>query len=281
VNVNTAAAFTPSVGRHPALRFTAQVVGYLGLDPRVRQSGFSEAQHGHISKAGSSEARHMLGEAAWSVAMPTGPMRAFFERIRAPRSQVAATATAAQAVRRSSGTSSPGGGLGLRAAGAHAPEAAAARAARRRAAPARQATRTTRFAGATCTSESARSRPKGSSPIDADRRLAADRKEGCRCDTEAASRGPSVRPARGRAQPAPRPALKLLVRGTQAEPGAIPLRLPSGLGGHRLLQVVSLLSDSPRSGPGRRSRAPSAAVCGCRAGGSARALVGQAGSSMG
>jgi len=72
---------------------------------------------------------------------------------------------------------------------------------RRRAAPARQATRTTRFAGATCTSESARSRPKGSSPIDADRRLAADRKEGCRCDTEAASRGPSVRPARGRAQP--------------------------------------------------------------------------------
>ncbi len=37
----------------------------------------------------------MLGEAAWSVTMTVGPMRAFFERIRARRGpQVAATATA-------------------------------------------------------------------------------------------------------------------------------------------------------------------------------------------
>ncbi len=37
----------------------------------------------------------MLGEAAWSVAMTPGPMRAFFERIRARRGrQVAATSTA-------------------------------------------------------------------------------------------------------------------------------------------------------------------------------------------
>jgi transposase len=64
------------------------------LDPKVRQSGNEAARHGHISKAGSSEARHMLGEVAWKVARTPGPMRAFFERVRARRgAQVAATAT--------------------------------------------------------------------------------------------------------------------------------------------------------------------------------------------
>ena len=95
VNVNTAAAFIAAVGdirRFPSAR---QLVGYLGLDPRVRQSGNAEPRHGHISKTGSSLARGMLGEAAWSVAQTPGPLRAFFERIRARKgSQVAATATA-------------------------------------------------------------------------------------------------------------------------------------------------------------------------------------------
>jgi transposase len=95
VNVHTAAAFIAAIGdigRFPSAR---QLVGYLGLDPRVRQSGNAGARHGHISKAGSSLARHMLGEAAWSVAQTPGPLRAFFERIRARRGpQVAATATA-------------------------------------------------------------------------------------------------------------------------------------------------------------------------------------------
>lgn len=96
VNVNTASAFMAAVGdirRFPSAR---QLVGYLGLDPRVRQSGNSEPRHGHISKTGSSLARGMLGEAAWSVAQTPGPLRAFFERVRARRGpQVAATATAA------------------------------------------------------------------------------------------------------------------------------------------------------------------------------------------
>lgn len=95
VNVNTAAAFMASVGDIRRFDSPRKLVGYLGLDPRVRQSGSSQPHHGHISKAGCSEARHMLGEAAWSVAMTAGPMRAFFERIRARRGpQVAATATA-------------------------------------------------------------------------------------------------------------------------------------------------------------------------------------------
>lgn len=95
VNVQTAAAFMAAVGdirRFPSAR---QLVGYLGLDPRVRQSGNSEARHGHISKTGSSLARGMLGESAWSVAQTPGPLRAFFERVRARKGpQVAATATA-------------------------------------------------------------------------------------------------------------------------------------------------------------------------------------------
>ena len=95
VSLQTAAAFMASVGdirRFPSAR---QLVGYLGLDPRVRQSGNAEARHGRISKAGSSLARGMLGEAAWSVAQTPGPLRAFFERIRARKGpQVAATATA-------------------------------------------------------------------------------------------------------------------------------------------------------------------------------------------
>lgn len=95
VNLHTAAAFMASVGDIRRFASARQLVGYLGLDPRVRQSGNAEARHGRISKAGSSLARGMLGEAAWSVAQTPGPLRAFFERIRARKGpQVAATATA-------------------------------------------------------------------------------------------------------------------------------------------------------------------------------------------
>jgi hypothetical protein len=99
VNVQTAATFMASVGdirRFPSPR---KLVSYLGLDPRVRQSGSGPARHGRISKAGASEARHMLGEVAWKVTLTPGPLRAFFERVRARRGpQVAATATARKLV---------------------------------------------------------------------------------------------------------------------------------------------------------------------------------------
>jgi transposase len=99
VNVLTAPAFMASVGdigRFPSPR---KLVSYLGLDPRVRQSGNEPARHGRISKAGAAEARHMLGEVAWKVSRTAGPLRAFFERVRARRGpQVAATATARKLV---------------------------------------------------------------------------------------------------------------------------------------------------------------------------------------
>lgn len=99
VNLQTAAAFMASVGDVARFSTPGKLVSYLGLDPRVRQSGSAPAHHGRISKAGASEARHMLGEAAWKVTLTPGPLRAFFERVRARRgTQVAATATARKLV---------------------------------------------------------------------------------------------------------------------------------------------------------------------------------------
>jgi transposase len=95
VNVQTAATFMASVGDIRRFSTPGKLVSYLGLDPRVHQSGNGPARHGRISKAGPSETRHMLGEVAWKVMMTPGPLRAFFERIRARRGpQIAATATA-------------------------------------------------------------------------------------------------------------------------------------------------------------------------------------------
>ncbi|MFZ1175921.1 MAG: IS110 family transposase [Mycobacterium sp.] len=99
VNVQTAATFMASVGDIHRFSSPRKLVSYLGLDPRVRQSGNGPARHGRISKTGASEARHMLGEAAWKVTLTPGPLRAFFERVRARRGvQIAATATARKLV---------------------------------------------------------------------------------------------------------------------------------------------------------------------------------------
>ena len=62
-----------------------KLVAYLGLDPKVRQSGEAPARSGRISKRGSASARWALVEAAWSVVKQPGPLRAFYERVRARR----------------------------------------------------------------------------------------------------------------------------------------------------------------------------------------------------
>jgi hypothetical protein len=77
------------------LQRRSKLVSYVGLDPKVRQSGEAPARHGHISKQGPGEARHMLCEAAWVVVRTPGPLRAFYERVRARRgAQIALVATA-------------------------------------------------------------------------------------------------------------------------------------------------------------------------------------------
>jgi hypothetical protein len=62
-----------------------RLVAYLGLDPKVRQSGEAPARSGRISERGSASARWALVEAAWSVVRQPGPLRAFYERLRARR----------------------------------------------------------------------------------------------------------------------------------------------------------------------------------------------------
>jgi transposase len=95
VNLVSAATFVATVGDIARFETPRKLVSYVGLDPRVRQSGEAPARHGHISKQGSAAARHMLCEAAWIVVRAPGPLRAFYERLRARRgAQIALVATA-------------------------------------------------------------------------------------------------------------------------------------------------------------------------------------------
>jgi hypothetical protein len=95
VNVITAATFLAAIGDIRRFRSPRKLVGYLGLDPKVRQSGPGPASHGRISKQGSAPTRYALVEAAWSVVRQPGPLHAFYERIRSRRRhQVAIVATA-------------------------------------------------------------------------------------------------------------------------------------------------------------------------------------------
>jgi transposase len=95
VDVTVAMSITAAVG--PFSRFDSpnKLVRYLGLNPRVKQSGEQPAAHGRIAKQGRAHARGMLVEAAWVAVKTPGPLRAFFERVRARRGmQIAVVATA-------------------------------------------------------------------------------------------------------------------------------------------------------------------------------------------
>jgi transposase len=96
VNVICAATFLAAVGDVRRFRSSRQLVAYLGLDPRVRQSGSEPARSGRISKRGSASARWALVEAAWSVVRQPGPLHAFYERIRARRGHGKAVVAAAR-----------------------------------------------------------------------------------------------------------------------------------------------------------------------------------------
>src|SRR5437899_754908 len=85
VSLVSAATFVAVVGDVHRFHSPKKLVSYVGLDPRVRQSGEGPARHGHIAKAGPPEARHVLCEAAWvacpcteaipTVRCPQGPQR--------------------------------------------------------------------------------------------------------------------------------------------------------------------------------------------------------------
>lgn len=80
VNVIVAATFMAAIGDIARFPDRRKLTGYLGLDPRVRQSGVGPASHGHISKQGSASARHALVEASWSTVQQPGPIAALYTR---------------------------------------------------------------------------------------------------------------------------------------------------------------------------------------------------------
>jgi transposase len=95
VNLTVAAGLVAAIGDVTRFSSPQKLVSYVGLNPRVRQSGLGLAQYGRISKHGRAHARAMLVEAAWAASKAPGPLRAFFLRIRARRGhQVAAVAVA-------------------------------------------------------------------------------------------------------------------------------------------------------------------------------------------
>ena len=85
VNLICAATFIAAVGDPRRFLTSRKLVAYLGLDPKVRQSGDAPARSGRISKRGSAAARWALVEAAWSVVLQPGPLHAFYDRTRARR----------------------------------------------------------------------------------------------------------------------------------------------------------------------------------------------------
>ena len=85
VNLICAATFIAAVGDPRRFLASRKLVAYLGLDPKVRQSGDAPARSGRISKRGSAGARWALVEAVWSVVLQPGPLHAFYDRTRARR----------------------------------------------------------------------------------------------------------------------------------------------------------------------------------------------------
>src|SRR4029453_14160658 len=95
VDATVALSIVAAVGDFTRFRTPEKLVAYFGLNPRVRQSGGQPASHGGITQAGPAPARGMLVEAAWSASKAPGPLRAFYQRVRARRGmQIAVVATA-------------------------------------------------------------------------------------------------------------------------------------------------------------------------------------------
>jgi transposase len=95
IDVTVALSITAAVGDFSRFASPNKLVRYVGLNPRVKQSGGQPASHGRITKQGRAHARGMLVEAAWVAVKTPGPLRAFFERVRARRGmQIAVVATA-------------------------------------------------------------------------------------------------------------------------------------------------------------------------------------------
>jgi transposase len=184
VNVIVAATFMAAVGDIRRFPDRRMLTAYLGLDPRVRQSGAGPANHGHISKQGSGSARHALVEACWSTVRQPGPIAAFYARVKAKRGHsIAIVASARKLALPVLVPAHPRRGLRVRPALADGQEDAPARARRRRPAPPGRARRLVDQQG----DAPSRTRPRAPSParLRAHRRRLAGQQGGRGRDTGA------------------------------------------------------------------------------------------------
>jgi transposase len=95
VDAMTAVTVLAAVGDFHRFDSADKLVSYLGLNPRVRQSGGTPAHHGRITKAGCGKARGMLVQAAFAAPRSPGPLWALHQRIAARRGmQIAIVAVA-------------------------------------------------------------------------------------------------------------------------------------------------------------------------------------------
>ena len=181
VNFVTACALLAAIGdirRFPSAR---QLVSYLGLDPRVSQSGVEPARHGRISKQGRGETRQVLVEAAWQAARTAGPLRAFHQRVAARRGgNVATVAVARKLAVIAWQMLSRGDRLRLRPPLAHPRKDPQARARNRRRTPKGQADRRLGHEGAASARQGARRPGRARLPPPRPRLAARDQGHGCR-----------------------------------------------------------------------------------------------------
>jgi transposase len=96
VDVAVAQAVLAALGDASRFRDGDHAASYLGLVPKTRASA-DRSYHGSITKAGNSQARWMLVEAAHAVARHPGPLGHFFNKLAKKKSyNVAVVATARQ-----------------------------------------------------------------------------------------------------------------------------------------------------------------------------------------
>ena len=95
VDAIAAISIVAAVGDFSRFDDPDKLVAYVGLNPKVRQSGNSAPATAGSARPARAQVRGVLVEAAWSASRAPGPLRAFYQRIMARRGfQTAVVATA-------------------------------------------------------------------------------------------------------------------------------------------------------------------------------------------
>lgn len=85
IDVLSAQTLLAALGDHRRFRDGAHAASYLGLVPRTKQSA-NRCYHGPITKAGNSQARSILTQAAHHLERHPGPLGVLFRRLKSKKS---------------------------------------------------------------------------------------------------------------------------------------------------------------------------------------------------